>query len=893
MPMPTLLRMQSGHVDVRWQAEANVCPQHRSNGVRERKNRGYDERCTRQTWATDATMKKNTPIPTESHAQFMAPYDSLEPLRLSVEWYGGEAEGGEAWLVHEKARLVLRYVQPSAERSDDVTEAQYEEVHLVSADELRYAMGARDDELILPIAKFRVPKTHREKVRSALALERIHARSLRADAGPDVEMPFSRYIDGDNAIHRGWLRHNLEVRETVLAWLETDEKLEVSSSLGQKSAVAFFLLTERRCALVAISALGDSTYLPLSGESWSVRAIAGREKAVFDDVTFSSANWGGKRFQEIFEAIAYKGAARILEVARCAWINGKAKSDECLEVRRFLANADPQRVPPAFLLRESLENDENNENNENNEFSPSDDARLQAMSAWADRRLVLPGAGRVFRAWHLPLRVGKNWLRLARDNSSRIDVEFALELHALLRETLLAEAGDDFECAAIDVDYAEHLVETGRTDDAMVVLESRLSALPSEELRDLLPSVHEDLTAREAGQRYRVKLLETMSHASGNDEQRRAQMHLELAKLEPLVPSRLHAVSNLGRGHVQNAAHQVLSILEPGGLLPFSQDLCAENDDTVRPFGSDLLFSRLQHPAAREGHVLGVLQRILGGASVPDHGALQDYCERLSRDSIAQRALSDATVGMGAAAVAGFVSRGEKAVGVRAYESAQSFLLVGGAHLEETSAFQMHPWELRFAIASEIAHLKFRHTRLTRDEIWTGAVAKGRFGMEMVVGILPVLKGVDLIDKLWKIIDGYQKGPLGKVMRGVDIAEKAVQKVRGPRASLPANAKEKMVAPPNEHLVAAHRVMQLTADRAGLLFAKDLGAAIRSMFLVSHDYVSELPTVERYGLLPSLSRRGEGGDILFQDLAIRIAALIGFYLSDDYLRLREALWKDA
>ena len=832
-------------------------------------------------------MKKNIRTSQEPPGQSSQPPHRGEVLRLSVTWTDQGAETGEAWLVHDGESLILRYRQSSPGDSEEVIDGACTEVHLASADALRYVMGGREDELILPIARFRIPRVHREFARRALALERIGLQGAKRDAEHDLRAPFTRYVDADNELHRAWWRHNLEPQEHVLAWLETEEKVEVSSGLGTEWATAFFLLTESRCALVAINTLGDSNYRPLSGETWSVRTVAGREKVFIDGVTFSSARWGEKRFHEIADAISQKGDARLLELARCAWVKGKPKSKDHADVQRFLSDIDAHRVPPATLLKPALLAPEEGDG------AHSDDEQLQAMSVWSARRNELPGAGRVFRSWNLPLHAGKNWLRLARANSERVDAGFSLELHTLVRERLLDEAGDDFERAAIDIDYAEHLVDAERLADATVVLESRLSALPSEELRDLLPSVHEDLTAREAGQRYRVKLLETLSRACQAAETRRGQIQLELAQLEPLVPTRLQAISRIGGGEAQKAAHQVLSILEPGGLLPFSVDLWDGKEDIVQPLQSEMFSSHLQHPAAREGHVLGVLQRILGGTSVPDHGALQDYCERLSRDSIAQRALSDATVGFGVASVAGFVSRGEKAVGIRAYESPQSFLLVGGAHLESGSAFQMHPWELRFAIASEIAHLKFRHTRLTRDEIWTGAVAKGRFGMEMVVGILPVLKGVELVDKLWKIIDGYQKGPLGRVMRGVDIAEKAVQKVRGPRNALPVSPKEKMIAPPNEHLVAAHRVMQLTADRAGLLFARDLGAAIRSMFLVSHDYVSELPTVERYGLLPSLSRRGEHGDILYQDLAIRIAALIGFYLSDDYARLQEALWTDA
>ena len=60
------------------------------------------------------------------------------------------------------------------------------------------------------------------------------------------------------------------------------------------------------------------------------------------------------------------------------------------------------------------------------------------------------------------------------------------------------------------------------------------------------------------------------------------------------------------------------------------------------------------------------------------------------------------------------------------------------------------------------------------------------------------------------------------------------------------------------------------------------------MLLVRPDHLDELAQAERDGIVVVLTERDEDGQMAHQDLAVRIAALISFYLSDDYARLRSA-----
>jgi len=92
----------------------------------------------------------------------------------------------------------------------------------------------------------------------------------------------------------------------------------------------------------------------------------------------------------------------------------------------------------------------------------------------------------------------------------------------------------------------------------------------------------------------------------------------------------------------------------------------------------------------------------------------------------------------------------------------------------------------------------------------------------------------------------------------------------------------------NEDLVAAHRLMQMSADRAGLALCGDLRASLRGLLMVRPDTARLLDAMVDRDLL-SVLLDCDAEAALRADLIVRIAALLEFYVSPDYLTLRRAL----
>ncbi len=203
-------------------------------------------------------------------------------------------------------------------------------------------------------------------------------------------------------------------------------------------------------------------------------------------------------------------------------------------------------------------------------------------------------------------------------------------------------------------------------------------------------------------------------------------------------------------------------------------------------------------------------------------------------------------------------------------EGPPPFLLLGVDHLRDED-LRLGPGELRFVVGSELAHLRLGHARLTSQSVWDKVFEEGPTFLALLVDLAPFLpvksavlaKGLKLAAAL----------PVGR------LAPEAKKDKKG----------NPEVAVAWGDLRVACRVMQLTADRAGLLLCGDLRSAIRGMLLTNPAGREALGKAERHGLRWALHRQDEDGEPVPTQLSLRVAALLSFWLSDDYATLRDAI----
>lgn len=759
---------------------------------------------------------------------------------------------------------------------------------------LRYVEGLLGARLEVDGHKLGVPRGRGEQLLRVIAQARITRHFGSGSLVVDEPRPESPYgwvgplVEPLDPEARHFLRRWLAPGERLLAWMSTDEQHAFASRLGgESSGVIVLVVTDLRQALVALSRVGDVWLAELPRERLRVQAQLGRDLVRTGEHELHTTLTNEAAFAAIAELTADADARR-LRHALVLWrwahrgLVGAVDGSLVRRVAAALAELpdDPFATLALVLVVEPA-------CRATDDPSPRElDARFfAALRALAAREL----GGAPLLEWQQAWSIGPELGELLVEHLCELGdagLRLALPLHEQVRPLVQAQLEVDDEAAALlDFVLVEHLLALGEPEHverARELLELRRTKLPSEALQDLLPA-----SAERGGQRIRIELhellVEVHRRAGRGDDELVALA--ELARLQPLVRERItelvaglearEGTLDAAQAELLVRAREVRALLEGRAFATPSERPRGHEGPAFAALGEQER-ELLRHPAARADGVLGRLQGALAKVAVPDCSALKSYCARanLAREAELAAAVADASLLLGLAAVEVFVSRGDKSIGLRAYEGNPPFMLIGGDHLDRESDAYLDGPALRHAIAAELAHLRFAHSRVTSDEVWAGTLDLGLTGLGVLVAAAPLLKRFQTPAK--HLLDKIGAPALARWRK---------------RLSDDQNARA--LGSENSELIAAHRVMQLTADRAGLLASGEPRGAIEAMFRVHPSYLSQWPLVVRRGLHDALIRELRADDererIRLEDLAVRVAALLSFYLSDDHATLSRAI----
>jgi hypothetical protein len=564
-------------------------------------------------------------------------------------------------------------------------------VNVLERSDLRFRRGRLFDELVLGSDRFLVAPGHGDEAAEIVGIARLRARGRRCVL-PE-QLP--RHVDARSELERCYLEVALAPDEVVLAWLPSCTSWRLESPIdagGSIDAPLRLLVTERRVVLVALSALGDVRELGI--EPAPIRVTHGRKRITLH---VHEHEWRADShhtlYEEISEITARSAPERLREAARTNYLSRESGAARLEVARSLLTAASDKDDPIAPFVRRMVAFD----TGEALATLPDIEGTLDAFRATNPHRLTLAD---VWERWQLsPLAAMALVSRLRELPGSD---PWVLELHARARDARVSQSDSGATSALIDIALAEHFLAAGERSRARRLLEARLNALPDERLEDLLPPRDADLTAGAGGQVLRIRIHELIASLEPGVAVTATGSVAELARLQPLVHTRVERLAHEASDDLALRASAVLDLLEPGGIR--LENLAADPlEQRGRVLSGELIGGPLKHPLARDGDaLLGKLQALLALVPSPDPGVLMDYCERLSKspDSHAAAALARAARILDITKVEAYVSRGSKGVGVRAYEHGPPFVLIGGRHLDPDDEYAMTPLELCFALSS-------------------------------------------------------------------------------------------------------------------------------------------------------------------------------------------------
>lgn len=486
----------------------------------------------------------------------------------------------------------------------------------------------------------------------------------------------------------------------------------------------------------------------------------------------------------------------------------------------------------------------------------------------------------------------KMFVELAKDIQ---DLKKLLPLHKVIHEFLIKKEKDSYNKMLYDIEYTRHLIVLENFKEAEQILKKDLKKLPDLNLTELLPAENVDPTGNLSGQFLKVVILELLSQTQ--KEKNSIDFIRKAAVLQPLSQERIYKLTAVKDEHLNSKARTVLEIITGNDLKPISEFV----DKKYKQISKDLI-EKIKHPIYQKKGTFSKFSKWISSYKTPDFATLKDVAEKFSPVKHKEVAdiIADILQVFNIPNLEIYIAKGKQSIGITAYEAQTPFLIIGGEHFNPNSPHYFTYNEMNFAIAHEIAFLFFKFARITSTDIWRGTMEKGNFVVETLIDLIPFAGSVSGVlkkaTKLRRVSDFMEKNnkislilQKGQQIETIANKSKGVLNIASDMLSSLKNVKPNKENQKREEIIAISRMMQITADRVGLLFCDDPVSAVRSVFLSSKNLVSQIPTIQKYGLNSFLLKKDENENYVNLNFAIRFASMFSFWLSDDFENIKSLM----
>ncbi len=440
-----------------------------------------------------------------------------------------------------------------------------------------------------------------------------------------------------------------------------------------------------------------------------------------------------------------------------------------------------------------------------------------------------------------------------------------LPTHRKVREYFMKKNKDLYEQAFFDLGFSRHLIAAGELEEAQTLIQYRLKNLPDETIWDLLPADDTNLDNL-SGQYLRINYLKLLKKLSTGNE--KIKVIENIAQLQPL---------NLE--HFEEIRHQP----KFGEVYQF----LAKNQWEEKPLNLDFkqksdekIIKKVEHPLSSQNKLVSKIQKWLADDEKGDYHTIKQYAENLTAEKYPEQKQIIDTIAafLRFEQINGYISYGQKSAEFTAFDDKIPFLLIGADFLDTQHPLYLNANEFSFLAGVECANLFLGYSYITSSDLWKGATQKGLWAVDTLLSVIPftgtlgtALKNASKMEKIgkWAVqmekLGQWASTGIGVVKSSFSVIEKVTQK------------QERQV-----ELLLQSRLMQINADRIGLLINGDIGSALWAILKIHEKFTEIKPRIEKNGWINFLSETNSDGELKQRDLSLRIAALISFYLSDDF-----------
>ncbi len=696
---------------------------------------------------------------------------------------------------------------------------------------------------------------------------------------PEKKINFNNIFIEETHPNERLFIHNITVGETVLCKLNISSFKSDDTNKFKNIENSSFIVSDSDICVVVFNKKGEVIYFEALTRMFKITKRIGKNLIHYNTTTWHPKKNNSYRFNDLKNIQDFIGNSRIREIARLCYINKDYISAENL--LKLLSEKEENPFNQLALLfikskrnQDSVEKyiSENNIEQMISKLLNTEDAELKILES--------------FKNWNIDYNDKITFLRCFADIAVNAEEkEKILPLYENIRTEFKKNNKDLINQTLFDINYSEFLINTGHKRKAGRILKKLLKNLPDETISDLLPAKTLDLTGNKSGQLLKLSIYDLLSTAKGNEDS--VGEIQKTAQLQPLNYERLNNLATSRDKKLKIKAADILTILKKGGL---SENEIPDFSVNFSKLPKEIINNILRHPAILKKGSFYSVQKWLSKIKTDDYTAVKNYSEKITIENYKNlfELLENIRQIFNIDKIEYYASKGEKSIGIIGYEGNPPFLVIGNKHLDENSELFLNMNELQFIVASEIAHIYFKHSKITSQDVWRGVAEKGSFLLDALLAIVPAagiigksVQNVPKLNGLTKIIRTSNQ----VVLNGKNVYDTALKVTNFYRKKFKTGSKDET----EQKLLAASRLMQFTADRSGLAVSGNLKSAVRAIFLTGKYYYELFEDAKNTSLQELILKENNDGSFKNQEAALRLANLFSFYISDEFHQIRKKL----
>lgn len=427
--------------------------------------------------------------------------------------------------------------------------------------------------------------------------------------------------------------------------------------------------------------------------------------------------------------------------------------------------------------------------------------------------------------------------------------------------------------------YINYLKKTKQYYIAIPIYEELIYQVEEDNLLDIISDSKINIIDGEHSNQLRIQLLEDLAKIKTELKTSNDDELLKLAILQPLTTIRIDNLKTATKTVLKQKAEVVCSTMS---IASFNCEDKIPTKLSPETYEKENLFELVVPECFKKKQgFLQTLTNLIAQIDPPDYSNVLQFSEKVTESNQPRlyRILKETSKILSITSIECFLGRGNYSSEIIGVEGATNFLIVGCDYLDEKNIKYLSYKELQFLISIELSHILFEHTRLTSKDIWRGAKNKSLNLAQVLLIALPVL------GTLGNVIGKYANiSYLGKMINGIDRINNVVEKGQ---TAIEYSGKVRTIISKKEekekNLLATSRLMEISADRAGLLITKDIKSCLTAILKSDSDFEQTKEFIEKKGVLTFLKQQNEELEYLNQSYIIRLKMLFNFYLTNDII----------